>query len=194
MDNLRKTIYLAGKVSGLVPEVATMKFNAVANRLRQENHRVFDPCEIIPAGTEWVTAMKVLIPYVCSSDVIYLQPDWRTSKGARAELDVAVVINLEVIYPDYKALWNRFIEDIRNKYNIDSFDERITRTKDIRHCARYVFRKITEVNYSFLEREIASDRTTWMHSVKFVASQRGQWACEFNAIIDDLTDLLYKCF
>ena len=106
----RKTIYVAGPMAGK-PDFNRAAFNAAAERLASDGWRVVNPVALNDAidigGTAGVAAVMdaelAIIPHL---DAIYLLKGWERSKGARAELKVALEYGLMVITEDNKAEGN----------------------------------------------------------------------------------------
>ncbi len=104
---MKKAIYIAGPMRGL-PQSNYPQFENVARFLRSEGWNVCSPVEIGSAfGTEAeLVANPVRLAVVMeaerdairtSCDTILLLPGWERSKGARAELIIALEKNLEII-------------------------------------------------------------------------------------------------
>lgn len=102
-------IYIAGPMTG-IPEYNYPAFHAAAARWRDVGWRVFNPAEhTLPTAEQEASLtadeiralyMRKDIAWVMESDAVALLPDWQKSKGARAEIEVASVLNL----PLYDAL------------------------------------------------------------------------------------------
>lgn len=102
---MRKTIYIAGPMAGLIGLNFSAFFNA-ETKLMKAGWRVVNPArfdavfnvygegvdgKILDAVCE---AERAAIPHL---DAIYLLKGWEKSKGARLELKVALEHNLEII-------------------------------------------------------------------------------------------------
>lgn len=114
-------VYIAGKMRG-VPQFGFPAFDAAEAMLRKQGHWVFNPAkhdrtalalnpEQFPNGefsdagwtAEQVTnflrqAVSWDMSRICDSDAIALLPGWESSQGAMAELAVARLLGLGVIY------------------------------------------------------------------------------------------------
>lgn len=104
---MKKVVYIAGPMRGL-PESNYPQFECVARFLRSEGWDVCSPVEI---GSAFGTAAELNADPVklframdaerdairTSCDAILLLPGWERSKGARAELIIALEKNLEII-------------------------------------------------------------------------------------------------
>lgn len=89
-------IYLAGKISG--NENYFDIFAQAAQKLRLENHEVFNPAAANLEGMPLPKIMAYLLPRVCESEAIALIPGWRKSGGAVIEFLLAKYLKLKVIY------------------------------------------------------------------------------------------------
>lgn len=89
-------IYISGPMTGY-PEYNCPAFNAKAAELRAQGHEVINPAEINDGtkGTypQW---MREDIRLLIDCEAIYLLKGWEKSRGARLELDVASIIDLEI--------------------------------------------------------------------------------------------------
>lgn len=114
-------IYLAGPMRG-IPEFNFPAFNAAAAKLRSEGHTVFSPAEkdierhggvAIHAGNATGDEEKAAkdhgfnlrdaladdAEYICRhADAIALLPGFQNSKGAQAELALAIALGLRIIH------------------------------------------------------------------------------------------------
>lgn len=104
---MKKVVYIAGPMRGL-PESNYPQFESVARFLRSEGWDVCSPVEI---GSAFGTAAELNADPVklyramdaerdtlrTSCDAILLLPGWERSRGARAELIIALEKHLEII-------------------------------------------------------------------------------------------------
>ena len=104
---MKKVVYIAGPMRGL-PQSNYPQFESVARFLRSEGWDVCSPVEI---GSAFGTAAELNADPVklyramdaerdtlrTSCDAILLLPGWERSKGARAELIIALEKHLEII-------------------------------------------------------------------------------------------------
>lgn len=81
--------YLSGKVTGLSEAVVTEKFKRDANRLRASNWFVFNPAEWISNDCDWKMAMRLCLAVLPMCEMVFKQPDWKYSNGARLEVETA---------------------------------------------------------------------------------------------------------
>jgi hypothetical protein len=89
-------VYISGPMSGL-PDLNFPAFNAEAERLRALGYDVVNPAELNPDPTKpWHACMRVDIAALMSCDVIAMLPGWERSKGAKAELQAAGLVDIPV--------------------------------------------------------------------------------------------------
>lgn len=99
---MRKTIYLAGPMSGYA-EHNFPAFNKAAAGLRADGHFVFNPAEGSPLGASYRQCMAVDLGWMCAhADTIALLPGWQDSRGARAEMALAECLELDVMHLGYQ--------------------------------------------------------------------------------------------
>lgn len=107
----KKTVYIAGQVTGLDPVVVEQKFSKKQSELVALGYNVYNPIALVasaesvfevqdpPLFKTWEDYMKFLISYLIGSDELHLLPCWRESKGAILERDLASKLGITVIYP-----------------------------------------------------------------------------------------------
>lgn len=95
MNMNTKKVYIAGKVTGENYKDCVTKFNTRAEILRKQGYEVINPIEIVPASADWKTAMKICINALLECDAYYMIPDWRYSRGAKIELNLALALGLQ---------------------------------------------------------------------------------------------------
>lgn len=102
---MNKHIYIAGPMKGL-PEFNYPAFNSTEERLKKLGYNVVNPVklsgEITPeeldANYDLLTSvMNKEQRSIAQCDSIYLLRGWEKSKGARKELAIAIMLNLEII-------------------------------------------------------------------------------------------------
>ena len=96
-----QTIYVAGPMTG-IPEFNYPAFNRAATALGALGFKVLNP---VTAEAEnptpgepqtWEWYMRRALRMVTHADGVALLPGWKTSRGARLEVDVAIALNLDV--------------------------------------------------------------------------------------------------
>ena len=104
---MKKRIYIAGPMTGR-PGFNYPSFRRVAKLLREDGWDVISPVEmgdmigppeyleLNVADLAWLKELE-LETIIRKADAIYLLPGWEKSKGARMELSIALITELEVI-------------------------------------------------------------------------------------------------
>lgn len=94
-----RRVYIAGRVTGVSPVIATLIFRIAEGRLYGEGYKwVSNPLNIVPYGTEWPEAMRMCIKAMMECDTIYMLSNWKKSRGARVEHRIAKSIGMKIIY------------------------------------------------------------------------------------------------
>lgn len=96
--NKTKTIYIAGKVSGLPYHKASMKFGAYEKLLLTEGYTPVVPLNIVDRDDDWTTAMGKCIVTLIQCDAVHFLPCWTDSPGAKLEHEVAKHMGKEIVY------------------------------------------------------------------------------------------------
>lgn len=102
-------IYVAGKISGLPRKEVDLKFEKARAELTAEGNSVFVPT-VLPEYNDVPhdDYMRICYAMIDVCDAVYMLPDWRTSKGARMELQYAADWRKEIIYADISTRENDF--------------------------------------------------------------------------------------
>ena len=92
----RPILYLSGPMTGL-PENNYPAFNAAAAQLRAAGYEVVNPAELgLPDGLPWISYMRAaLAAMVTTADAVATLPGWYTSRGASAEVLLALRLGWE---------------------------------------------------------------------------------------------------
>lgn len=85
-----RTIYIAGKLTGLPRWYVVLKFGIIEFMLLIQGYIVLNPVRYINRHTAYEDAMKICFNLIERSDYIYLQFDWVWSPGAKRELRHAI--------------------------------------------------------------------------------------------------------
>ncbi len=93
-------IYIAGRVSGLSYDEVKAKFQYAEDFLKEMGYLVINPVELVPMTANWELAMRILLPYLSICDTLCLLPDWKESKGAVLEYELAKTLGLSVFELD----------------------------------------------------------------------------------------------
>lgn len=102
-NNNKKRIYLAGKVTGLPEAEVEKKFNDAETIYTGLGFHVINPVKLIKddglhIGT-WESIMKICLIMMLACDGVVLLHDWKDSKGAILERDLAIRLEIPVYYP-----------------------------------------------------------------------------------------------
>jgi len=92
----KPTLYVSGAITG-VPELNRPKFSAATKKLRGMGYIVINPHEICDglSEDEWEKCMRICIAKLMDADIIILLDDWKQSRGAKIECDVAVKVGID---------------------------------------------------------------------------------------------------
>lgn len=100
----KKRVYIAGKVSGTPLAECTMKFGTAQKRLEAEGYEVVNPLEVVTSNSElgfktpWPVAMKLTLAAMMTCDLVYMLEDYRFSRGAMIEHQLAEQILMPIMY------------------------------------------------------------------------------------------------
>jgi hypothetical protein len=101
----KKTIYLAGKVTGEPIHQCTMKFGAAQKELEQLGFEVINPLQVVNDWhCPWPQAMKKCLEAMLKADVVYFLPCYRQSRGAKLEEHLAIETQIPRCYNIVQAL------------------------------------------------------------------------------------------
>ena len=98
-EKRKAKIYIAGRVSGVKPEVYEKQFATVKAELEKAGHEVINPLTDIPHEdtTNWGLTIMECLPYVAQCDCIALLPGWQRSNGAQIEYHFACGLKLQIL-------------------------------------------------------------------------------------------------
>jgi hypothetical protein len=97
-----KTVYLAGKITGLPRWWVVAKFVFFDLYLTFRGYQVYNPATMISKKTEYSEAMTICIKNLNNCEYVYFQPDWWISIGARIEFEVAAKAGKTLLNHSYK--------------------------------------------------------------------------------------------
>ena len=111
---MKKTIYIAGKVTGLPQDEVIAKFALVQKEIEALGFEVINPTQVVGDWqTPWDKAMRMCIAKLTQCDAIVLIPDWISSKGAKIEYEIAKQLEI----PDFR-FSNFGLQDLKvHKWN-----------------------------------------------------------------------------
>jgi hypothetical protein len=99
-----KTIYIAGKVTGLPIVEVTHKFGQAQVDLEAKGFTVINPLAVVNDWhCPWPIAMRKCIAAMMTADAVLALPDWSASKGATVEVELAHIVGLP-LYASIKDL------------------------------------------------------------------------------------------
>lgn len=98
-EQRKARIYIAGRVSGLKPEVYEKQFATVKEELQKAGHEVINPLTDIPHEDpcNWPLTIMECLPVLATCDCIALLPGWEKSNGAQIEYHYACGLGLQVL-------------------------------------------------------------------------------------------------
>jgi hypothetical protein len=117
-------LYISGPMTGL-EEFNYPTFNLVAKELRAQGFTVISPAETeeslgFAQGSQtwpWQTWMRHALRSLLECDAIVMLPGWYRSKGARAELDIALDLEMDIFkvitHDDSRTLDGNYITGLR---------------------------------------------------------------------------------
>ena len=92
-----KKIYIAGKVSGLIYDIAYQNFLNAETDLKSQGATI-NPMRICKAHWSWLRCMIVCVwNLTLMCDRIYILNNWHKSKGARTEVWFAILFGKEIL-------------------------------------------------------------------------------------------------
>lgn len=95
---MSKTIYLAGKVSGLHEESVKEKFRRANEELAEQGYIIVNPVSVYKKGDNWHASMRANIRMLLECEELHMLPCWQESKGAQLERDIAMRLGMQVVY------------------------------------------------------------------------------------------------
>ena len=112
----QKKVYMAGAVKGLPYPQVLAKFSAKSEELQDKGFIVYNPVLAVrnenlrrevarkkmpPLNDEETRdeTMRFCIGLLLECDELHLLPCWQDSQGARLERDIAMRLNIPIVYP-----------------------------------------------------------------------------------------------
>lgn len=95
---MNRTVYIAGKITGLPKEEVQSKFNNITSRLTDMGYTVVNPAVALDEERNWRDAVRADIKKMLECDEVHLLPDWQESRGAQLERDIALRLGMQVVY------------------------------------------------------------------------------------------------
>ncbi len=99
-----RTIYIAGKVTGLPVKEVKAKFQKAEDILKSRGWKTINPTKLVKNNKEdWQVAMEICLNSLKQCEAIFMLPCSVDSPGAQLELQTAIELNLD-IYGGYEDL------------------------------------------------------------------------------------------
>lgn len=96
---MKKKIYISGKITGLTPDQAFSLFNNAELYLSERGYEVINPMTIPHEHDKsWLSYMRNDLKALLDCEAIFMLYNWKDSKGAKVEHDLAESLGLEIIY------------------------------------------------------------------------------------------------
>ena len=102
---VKKKCYISGKITGLTPKQAESNFKRASVDAIFLGYEPINPYLIVPDGEQpkdekntWCWHMKADIKAMMDCEAIFMQSNWKESKGAIVEHDLAKELNFTIIY------------------------------------------------------------------------------------------------
>lgn len=93
-----QTVYISGKVTGLPFVAAKRKFDDAERKLKSMGYKPINPIKIGEiAGFKWEDYMKRDIQMLCDCSYIYPLDNWKDSKGAKLEMEIAKQLRIPIL-------------------------------------------------------------------------------------------------
>lgn len=98
---MSKKVYISGRITGKPLHEAKEVFSKAATDLKKRGYIPINPFENgVDEDASWNEHMKADIKLMLDCDMVLLLPDWKHSKGANIEKDLADVLGIKCI--DYE--------------------------------------------------------------------------------------------
>lgn len=97
-----KTVFISGKVSGLSPCQVYTNFKTAEWRLLNDDAgygNIINPIAICKSSYPWWLCMVICIyNLLFKANYVYMLHNWRDSRGARIEHNIAIKFHKKIIY------------------------------------------------------------------------------------------------
>ena len=93
-------IYISGKITGLTKEEYVSNFLEAEKHLTGQGHEVANPVKFVEGIdlNDYPKLMGKSIEELLNCDAIYMLNNWQDSKGAKTELNTALIYEKAIIY------------------------------------------------------------------------------------------------
>lgn len=97
---MKERIYISGKITGLPLDIATGYFEKMEVELTKRGYIPVNPMKVLPYKPEltWKDYMVADIDALLRCDGCYMLGNWRDSKGAKLEHEIAKGLGLNIYY------------------------------------------------------------------------------------------------
>lgn len=93
-------VYIAGPIGSTPMEQARIPFDAAAELYRSRGCIVMNPCDLVPPGTPYGECMRIDLTALLTCDTLVVLPGYTMSRGAMAEIRVAELCGLAIVWPE----------------------------------------------------------------------------------------------
>lgn len=98
---MKKKVYIAGKVTGLNPDIVSSKFQNAEIQVELLGFEAVNPIKVVNNITEpWESAMKICVKAMLECDAVVILPCWSLSTGARIERQLAAALGIPIFNYD----------------------------------------------------------------------------------------------
>lgn len=109
-------VYIAGKIRG--DENYKAKFEEAECRLKTLGHSVMNPAVLPSSGFSHGEYMKICFAMLDTCEAVYMLPDWRKSKGAKAEYKFASKKGKVIMFADDGDTKDKFKKEVTKSYRL----------------------------------------------------------------------------
>lgn len=97
-ERMKGKIYISGKITGIEKEAPAL-FEAAEKKLKIKGYEVVNPMTIPHEHDKsWNSYMKADVKAMCDCDEIFMLANWKDSKGAIIEWNIANFLGLKISY------------------------------------------------------------------------------------------------
>jgi len=94
-------IYISGKISHLPEKEVKDKFEKAFQKLKAHRAEVINPCNLPHEHDHtWESYMKEGLKSMLDCDIVYMLSDWKQSRGAITEYELAKLLKIKVLYEE----------------------------------------------------------------------------------------------
>lgn len=93
---MNNKIYIAGRVSGIAYEEAFLNFARAEMYWSCKGYDVVNPTRLCDKSWGWWRCMAVCLWNLLKCDGVYFMANWKYSRGARIEYQVAKLLNKDI--------------------------------------------------------------------------------------------------